>query len=294
MASLRGPSLVILAAGRARRFGGIKPLAPIGINGEAVLDLGASDAITAGFAQIVIVINNETGPVIRDHIANTWPSNVRVEFAIQDRPLGTVDAVLRAREFCEHGEPFAVINADDLYGTDALGMTVKHLVSTPTNMLVGFRLDRALVGSDPVTRGICEVIDGRLASITERRSVVALEHGYESHDDLEPRSLNADALVSMNLWGFVPSMWTVFQMAMEQAEAASEDNEVLLPELVSDVLQGRYDALDSGLKEFSVLPTDTRCIGVTHPDDLGVVQEEIALQIKQGFRPKRPFELSGT
>ena len=75
------PSLVVLAAGLARRYGGCKPLAPIGPSGEAVIDLLVSDAIAAGFGRVVLVLHPETGPAIRYHVdavlartGSMWPS----------------------------------------------------------------------------------------------------------------------------------------------------------------------------------------------------------------------------
>ena len=92
--SADAPALVILAAGMARRYGGCKPLAPIGPHGEAVLDLLVSDAVRAGFGRIVLVLHPETGPAIRYHVERTWPESVRVGFAEQRVPLGTTHAVL--------------------------------------------------------------------------------------------------------------------------------------------------------------------------------------------------------
>ena len=83
------PTLVILAAGRARRYGGCKPLAPVGTHGEAVIDLVASDAVAAGFGTIVLVLGPSTGPAIRYHVEHTWPEAVDVRFATQSAPLGT-------------------------------------------------------------------------------------------------------------------------------------------------------------------------------------------------------------
>jgi CTP:molybdopterin cytidylyltransferase MocA len=83
---MNGPTLVILAAGRARRYGGLKQLAPIGMHGEGVIDLIASDAFAAGFNDVVIVINPETGPRIIDHVAQFWPRDHHVSFAIQEKP----------------------------------------------------------------------------------------------------------------------------------------------------------------------------------------------------------------
>ena len=88
------PALVILAAGRARRYGGCKPLAPVGTHGEAVIDLVASDAVAAGFETIVLVLGPSTGAAIRYHVEHTWPGAVDVRFATQPKPRGTVDAVL--------------------------------------------------------------------------------------------------------------------------------------------------------------------------------------------------------
>ena len=121
------PALVVLAAGMARRYGGCKPLAPIGPNGEAVIDLLVSDAVAAGFGRIVLVLHPETGPAIRYHVERCWPASVDVHFAEQRLPLGTVHAVLAARAALEEGVSFAVSNADDIYGEKAMGLLVDQL-----------------------------------------------------------------------------------------------------------------------------------------------------------------------
>jgi hypothetical protein len=278
---MNGPVLVILAAGRARRFGGVKPLAPIGVHGEAVIDLIASDAYDAGFGHIVVVINPDTGPLIQEHIATQWPSDKSVAFAVQERPLGTVHAVLSAADALDRSLPFGVCNADDLYGRDAMVALGRQLTSDGGNCLVAFRLDQALVGDQPVTRGVCQVRDGILTGIAERRQVTATAEGYESADGLEPSTLSADTLVSMNLWGFDASMWDVFQNAMTAA-AASEDAEVLLPEIVGEQIH-------SQTRVFRALPATSRCVGVTHADDLPVVQAEIAAQVRRGERGEFAF-----
>jgi hypothetical protein len=286
---MSGPTLIVLAAGRARRFGGVKPLAPIGANGEAVIDLLAGDAVAAGFERIILVVNPDSGPTIREHVASSWPSSVDVRFCVQERPLGTVHAVLAASEAADHHSPFGVANADDLYGSAALRILASHLSSAGSNCLVGFRLDRALVGDDPVTRGVCEVSDGRLTGIAERRQVTAAGGTFSSADGLEPRELDPDSLVSMNLWGFAPEMWDVFGEAMRTAVDASEEAEVLLPEVVGRMVAGELEVSPSDLATISVLPTDSICVGVTHPGDLEVVQADIRAQIERGERSAAPF-----
>ena len=280
-------SLVVLAAGRARRYGGVKPLAPIGPNGEAVIDLLAGDALRAGFDGLVLVINPDTGPLIEAHVADTWPDDVDVAFAVQPRALGTVDAVLAARSSVDESAPFGIANADDLYGTDALGVLGHHLAGKGTNCLVGFRLDRALVGDLPVTRGVCSVRDGVLSGIAERRKVTHRDGVFLADDGEEPATLDPSALVSMNLWGFAASMWEELHDAMSAAEGASEDDEVLLPELV-----GRLVSSGGEQSRFEVLSTTSRCIGVTHPDDLELVRAEIASEVSRGERPAGAFDRS--
>ena len=271
-------ALVILAAGRARRYGGCKPLAPVGPHGEAVLDLVASDALAAGFETIVLVLGPSTGPAIRYHVERTWPEAVDVRFALQPAPLGTVNAVLCASEHVA-GVPYGVGNADDVYGRDGCAQLVDHLRTSPdSNALVGYRLADAVIGFAPVTRGICDVgPDGKLVRVDERRQVQATpEGGFVSGDGREPASLSPDARCSMNLWGFSPAFHSVLETAMDAATDASVESEVLLPEVVAQSL---------GTSSFSVLEASGRCVGVTHPDDLTLVQAELNRQIATGERP---------
>ena len=80
----------------------------------------------------------------------------------------------------------------------------------------------------------------------------------------------------MNLWGFTPAFHRTLQTAMAAATEASEEAEVLLPEVVADSLAS---------SPFTVLPANGRCIGVTHPDDLGLVQAELNREVGRGERP---------
>ena len=247
-------ALVILAAGRAKRYGGCKPLAPVGPQGEAVIDLVASDALAAGFGAIVLVLSPSTGPAIRYHVEHTWPGAIDVHFATQPVPRGTVDAVLSAAEIVGDA-PYAVGNADDVYGRDGCAQLVEHLRRDgDANALVGYRLADAIIGFSPVTRGICRVTD----------------------DGREPKELPADARVSMNLWGFTPAFHRVLREAMDAAADASEEAEVLLPEVVARSL---------ATSSFTVLPAAGRCVGVTHPDDLSLVSAELNRQVASGERP---------
>jgi hypothetical protein len=275
-----GPTLVILAAGRAKRYGGCKPLAPVGPHGEAVIDLVASDVLAGGFATIVLVLSPDTGPAIRYHVEHVWPDAIDVRFAVQPEPRGTVDAVLSAAEFVGDA-PYGVCNADDVYGVAGCTLLAEHLHGRgDANALVGYRLADAIIGFSPVTRGICRVDgSGRLLGVDERRQVRALPAGgFVADDGLAPASLPGDTRVSMNLWGFTPEFHKVLQAALDAAVDASEEREVLLPEVVAQGL---------GTSPFTVLPAEGRCVGVTHPDDLALVQAELNREIAAGERAAR-------
>jgi molybdopterin-guanine dinucleotide biosynthesis protein A len=279
--NVKGPTLVILAAGRARRYGGLKQLAPIGKHGEGVIDLLASDAVAAGFDEIVIVINRDTGPTITEHVVKHWPKDHRVSFAIQETLRGTVDAVLAAEPMADPSSPFAVCNADDLYGLDAFSKLCQHLNTSPHHCLVGFELENSLVGDLPVSRGTCKVADGRLVEIVERRNVHFTPEGLCADDDIAPYFLAPDSMVSMNLWGFQPSIWPLMHQAMDNHDFAKSP-EVLLPVFVGELLQ--HSSID-----VDVIPTDSRCIGVTHAEDLPLAQYLVREEIKLGQRPEFAF-----
>jgi MobA-like NTP transferase domain len=292
------PVLVVLAAGAARRYGGCKPLAPVGPSGEAVIDLVASDALSSGFGAIVLVVHPETGPAIRYHVERCWPSSVEVSFAEQRVPLGTTHATLAARSLVGTEHPFAVANADDVYGLEAFGLLSHQLTTNhDEHALVGFELANSVVTDDPVTRGICEVdAGGHLVAMTERRQVSRLPNGtdFSSLDGLQPDKLAGDSAVSVNLWGFRPEIWGLFDAAMDASGLDEEaildqitrgievpKTEVLLPEVV-----GAAIASGTGLP-VRVVRTDSKCVGVTHADDLPVVQGELSRQVAWGIRPSR-------
>ena len=278
---MTGPSLVILAAGRARRYGGLKQIAPVGPHGEGVIDLLASDAYAAGFEDIVIVVNPDTGPEIEAHVAANWPKGRKVSFTHQHHLRGTVDAVLAAEPALDTSRPFGVSNADDLYGRESFMRLGRHLQTSPNSGLVGFRLERALVGELPVSRGTCTVVNGHLTEIVERRNVHATLNGYEADDGLEPHVLHPQTVVSMNLWGFRPSILPLMRAAVE-AHDFEREKEIQLSTFVGQILHRTP-------LRFDVMLTESRCIGVTHADDLPLAQRLVVEEIEAGERPPTAF-----
>jgi molybdopterin-guanine dinucleotide biosynthesis protein A len=277
--------LVILAAGFGRRFGGLKQLAPVGPEGQPIMDYTAFAAQSCGYESIVMIVREEILDEIKTHIEKNWPADLRVHYAIQGPVAGTAQAVLSAAPFL-HGA-FGVANADDLYGRRALLALLEHFevrsdgFSTPYSvrnhhLLVAYHVVRTVLTDATVTRGLCEVDeDDNLNSIAEH-SVSLREDGRFNAEPLirspqhPPRILEGNEWVSMNLWGFYPTMLDHLAEAVENFDPIDAGRrELLLPEVVQRVVS-------SGLESVHVIETDERCIGVTHAEDLVIVGDELA------------------
>jgi CTP:molybdopterin cytidylyltransferase MocA len=285
--------LVILAAGHGRRFGGLKQLAPVGPRGEAIMDYTVATAESCGYDSIVVIVRDDIRAEIERHIKACWPSTLPVHVLCQPPVPGTAQAVLAARPSIDG--PFAVANADDLYGEDALVRLAAHFSPAPDDLgqaievanrhvLISFRLAHTVLNDRPVTRGLCELLDDDgLAAIVEHTVVLREDgrfearplpsnelHAHTALHDVAPRSLSGDEPTSMNLWGFHPRMLDHLEAALEDFDPSTAARpELLLPDVMSHLVT-------SGLDFVQVSSTESRCIGITHHDDLAMVQEELA------------------
>jgi CTP:molybdopterin cytidylyltransferase MocA len=289
----------MLAAGMAKRYGGPKPLAPLGVHGEAIIDLTASDALAAGFGRIVLVLGPTTLPAMTYHVKRTWPSWVETLTAGQPVALGTAHAVLCARSAVGDGA-FAVVNSDDVYGERALRVLAESLGSGD-NVLVAFRLAETVLTDDPVTRGVCLTDEkGHLTGLSERRKVTRQpDSSFVSLDGSEPKQLDPDLLVSMNLWGFQPDIWGILEKAVLEAHpevaqdgtmldpalASTNTEETLLPEVV-----GR--AVSNGSLDVLLEAAPGRSVGVTHAADLPIARAEIARMVGRGERSESLWKVA--
>ncbi|GAC1306943.1 MAG: sugar phosphate nucleotidyltransferase [Acidimicrobiales bacterium] len=266
-------TLVLLAAGMGSRFGGLKQLAPVGPNGEAIFDYTVRDAQAAGVDRVVLIVRDEIREAISDHVARRWPGDLEIEWVLQQtpagraKPLGTAHAVLATRPTV--GGPFLVLNADDHYGSECFPEIVAHLTTTSEHVLAGFRVDRTLLGPAPVNRGrVWAEADGAVTGVAEGRVEVGSGGALTWTGQGRVDHLRGDEPVSMNLWGFQPSLFDWLQRAWEDFGARHLDRtdaELLLPTVVDAMLT-------SGLETVRLLPTEAWCLGVTHADDLPLIQ----------------------
>src|SRR5271165_7003921 len=137
--------LVVLAAGFGRRFGGLKQLAPVGPNGEALMDYTARDAVAAGFNGVILIVREDVQDELLEHTSSFWPPELPVHPVIQGAIAGTAQAVESARPFVDG--PFGVANADDLYGQEAIGALAEHLRTGAAgeHVLVGYHLRNTVI-----------------------------------------------------------------------------------------------------------------------------------------------------
>jgi len=292
------PTLVILAAGMASRYGSMKQIDGFGPNGETIIDYSIYDAIKAGFGKVVFIIREEFAenfkaifePKLADKIATeyVYQSYDLSPFGISEeieraKPWGTAHAVLAAKNAVK--EPFCVINADDFYSRDSYEQMAKFLtseVNDETYSLMGFQINKTLSDYGSVSRGVCQVNDaGLLTDIHERTQVYfkGSDVVYEENGVECPLATNTP--VSMNFWGFTPKVFEDSVAMFVAFALANKDNpkaEFFIP-LVAEKL------IKEGKAKFKVLPTDSKWFGVTYKEDKPIVQASIDALVTAGMYP---------
>ena len=298
-------SLVIMAAGLGSRYGGSKQVDGIGPHHEILMEYSIYDAIRAGFNKIVFIIKPEMEEMMHrlcgDYLAGKTARNgspVEVAYAFQDfssvpdfyhippertKPFGTVHALLCAADVVH--EPCCVINADDYYGIDAYRTIYEELTRLPENgkaTMVGYLLKNTASLHGTVSRGVCTVKDGKLQSVREALKVQLYPDGT-LRDLARDESLAPDTVVSMNFWGFMPSIFPALREYFENflRNEAGEDikAECLLPVMVDQQMK-------AGKLEVSVLHSADKWFGMTYQQDRAVVAEELQKLHQRGDYPE--------
>jgi len=294
-------TLVILAAGVGRRFGGLKQLEHVGPSGETIMDYSVFDALRADFGRVVFVIRPEMDATFHATLGQRYATRIPVAYVHQrldavppgfsvppdrTKPWGTSQAVLAVADVV--GGPFAVINADDFYGAGSFATLADFLRQpqrepVPTYALVGYELRNTLSEAGTVSRGVCRCTpDGWLVDIVET-------HGIERHatgprypgPDGTARMLTGDEVVSMNMWGFVPPFFEELRAGFSrflQAHAGSHDAEFYLPIAIQD-------ALRAGRARVKVLPSPDTWCGITNPRDVERVTAHLRQLVAHGQYP---------
>ncbi|MBR3691680.1 MAG: nucleotidyltransferase [Clostridia bacterium] len=303
------PALVIMAAGMGSRYGGMKQIDPVDDFGHIIIDYSVFDAYRAGFRKVVFIIKEQNRADFEETIGRRIGNKMQVEYVYQQledipegfsvpegrvKPWGTAHAILSARNAVK--EPFAVINADDYYGITAFREIYNYLSSAQDDdkyryCMVGYRLYNTLTENGSVGRGVCEVSpEGELISVTERTKIYKRGEGaaYTEDDGATFTELSPDATVSMNMWGFTPSLLP---------ELAARFADTLRRGLAENPLKCEYflpSAVSALLSEdkatVRVLSSPDRWYGVTYKEDKPTVVAALKSLRDAGLYPEKLLE----
>ncbi len=294
------PTLLILAAGMGSRYGGLKQIDGIGPNEEPIIEYSIYDAIKAGFGKIVFVIRNEFDEAFRSRF-DQFSNRIKIEYVYQSvnvkvegintvertKPWGTSHAVLVAKDVIH--EPFAVINADDYYGSESFKLIANHLINecSPSKMsMIGYVLSNTLSDHGTVNRGVCKVDNNNFLIEVNERVKLANQNGkvqYNIGSDEPLGEVDADSSVSMNYWGFHPSIFSHIEEGLHEFMRVNSNNstaEYYIPEIVTDMIV-------SGITKIEVIPTNDNWFGVTYKEDKAMAVESINEHIEKGVYPEK-------
>ena len=294
------PTLLIMAAGMASRYGSMKQIQQFGPGGETIMDYSIYDAIEAGFGKVVFVIRKDFAEDFKNIFEPKLKGKIQTEYVYQEmnaflgdfsvpegrtKPWGTSHAILCAKDVIN--EPFAVINADDFYGKDGF-VKAAHFLQNECNdktfALIGYNLANTLSENGSVSRGVCEVDDdNNLIDINERLKVYEQDGKIvfeEADASIHPVSERSKA--SMNFWCFAPSLFSFLQTKFKEFLESKIDSpkaEFLIPHSADEFINSRQGVI-------KVIPTEAQWFGVTYKEDAPVVKRKLDELVDAGVYPK--------
>ncbi len=302
---MKKPVLVIMAAGMGSRYGGLKQIDPVDPQGHIIMDFSLYDAKKAGFEKVVFIIKKENEKDFRERIGDRISQIMEVSYVFQDlnnipegyqvpegrvKPWGTGHAVLSCLGCVD--APFAVINADDYYGSHAFQVIYDFLTTHQDDekyhyTMVGYILENTLTENGHVARGVCETDEnGYLVDIHERTHIERRGDvtAYTEDDGATWTEIPEGSTVSMNMWGFTESMLTELKNRFEP---------FLKDALKTNPLKGEYflpfvvdELLKEGKADVKVLKSTDRWYGVTYKEDKPVVEAAIRRLKAEGLYPE--------
>ena len=292
------PTLVILAAGMASRYGSMKQMEGFGPTNETIMEYSIYDAIRAGFNKVVFIIRKDFAKNFNEAFEPKLRGKINIGYVYQElssftegfeipadrtKPWGTAHAILCAMH--EVKEPFAVINADDFYGRDAFEKAYAFLTGdcqSDTFAIIGYDLEKTLSDNGTVNRGVCQVDEkGNLSGIAERLNISANNGVVVCDDDRSPREIPLHSSVSMNFWCFDTSIFK-YSLGLFKEFLATQIN-VPKSEFFIPIVADKFINGDGVIK---VIPTSAQWFGVTYKEDAPEVRKSLNALIEQGEYPK--------
>lgn len=274
-------TLLILAAGMGSRYGGLKQIEAVRPSGEAIMDFSIFDAIRAGITKIVFVIRHDIEKEFIEKIGSKYENIIKIEYAFQEidsllpknfkkpaerkKAWGTGHAILVAKDLIN--EPFIVINADDFYGKSGYELLSKYFDSNSSDdnyAMVGFVLKNTLSDHGYVSRGVCDYNErNSLLDVTERTHIEKIDDKIKYCEGNKEEELTGNEIVSMNMWGFNPSIFKYLEEGFVDFLDNLEDSvksEFYIPSLVDNLIK-------KNIASVTTLISKDTWLGITYPDD---------------------------
>ena len=294
---MKDMTLLVMAAGMGSRYGGLKQLDAVGPNGETIIDFSVYDAIRAGYNKVVFIIRKDFEKQFKQKVSNKYKNKIDVEIVYQDlndlpgsfrcpnersKPWGTGHAILAARNAIS--EPFVAINGDDFYGKESFEVISNYYSSVNSGFaMAAFQLDKTLSENGSVSRGICEQNSNELVTVVETHDIKK-----NSADIIEcdrDISLLGSELVSMNMWGFTPTLFDHLEKMFNDFltdNISDLKSEFLIPSVINDLIE-------KNIEKVKVLKTQSTWFGVTYVEDKAFVESQIKELIQSGEYPVSLF-----
>lgn len=289
-------ALLVMAAGMGSRFGGLKQIEPVGPNGEFIIDYTIYDAIRSGFDKVVFIIKEENYEIFKNTIGKRVQEHIETSYVFQrlddilegydlgerEKPLGTAHAIYAARSVIDNN--FALINADDFYGYNAIKKVADFLnqdllLDKEQYALIGYKVKNTITLSGSVKRGICNIENNKLVSLEESKIEIT-DNGFLAtnlHTNMT-KTIDGDTLVSMNLLGFpkefIKHIEEEFPVFLNESNL--ENDEFLMPDVLTKQIMNNK-------AEVHIIETDDKWYGMTYKDDKEIVVNAIKDMIDKGI-----------
>ncbi|NLC88511.1 MAG: nucleotidyltransferase [Clostridiaceae bacterium] len=299
------PHLLIMAAGMASRYGGVKQLEAVGPSGEIIMEYSIHAAVEAGYEDLIIVIKRDMEADFEEILGKRLRPYINLQYAYQElddlppgycvpadriKPWGTGHAVLAARELLD--APVTVINADDYYGKTAFRLMYDFLSENDDagdvqrHALCTWMLRNTLSPYGTVSRGICDVDDqDRLIAIRELKKISPADQNavYTLDDGESWQPLSGETRVSMNFFGlargFMQRLAENFTAFLDKSATDQPlSSEYLLPEILGQELV-------SSNCEIHTMKSSERWFGVTYQEDKAFVEASLRELTDKGVFP---------
>ncbi len=296
------PTLLILAAGLGSRYGSLKQIDRIGPSGERIIDYSVYDAVRAGFGKIVYVIRKNLEEEFKELIIGALPKEIETEYVFQEldstetyistnpkreKPWGTGHALLSASNAIHNS--FAVINADDFYGSESFKLAYQFLSNSngdsTEHSLIGYKLSNTMSDYGSVSRGVCETdLNNYIISIIERTEIKNNDEKiiFKDYND-SWKNLTGSEIVSMNMFAFKHSIFPKFEESFKTF-LSNHGNELktefYLPSVVDELIKSKEGKV-------KVIETTEQWFGLTYKEDKEIVKEKIKSLVKQGKYPAK-------